>query len=108
MQCLKQVQYYQTTGGRQPVKDWLQDLDKITRRKIHSSIQRVALGGAKKNIRVLGDGVFEIKIDAGPGFRVYFGEVGNVVILLLIGGDKSTQFRDIRQAKDYWRDYVSK
>jgi len=65
------------------------------------------MGGAKKNIRPLGGGLFEIKIDHGPGYRVYFGETGNTVILLLLGGDKSTQFRDIRQAKDFWRSYVS-
>lgn len=105
---MKQVQYYKTEGGKQPVQDWLAELDKVSRRKVLSSIERLALGAAKKNIRALGDGVFEIKIDYGPGFRVYFGETGKVMVVLLVGGDKSTQFRDIQKAKEYWRDYVSK
>ena len=51
-------------------------------------------GGAKKNIKALGDRVFEIKVNYGPGYRVYFGELDNVIILLLSGGDKSSQKRD--------------
>ena len=105
---MKRIDYYKTGNGKEPCRDWLNSLDLDIQRKIFAYVLRAAQGAAKKNIRALGDGVFEIKIDTGPGYRLYFGEVGNVVILLLIGGDKSTQFRDIRQAKDYWRDYVSK
>ena len=57
------------------------------------------------NIRSLGDGVSELKVDFGPGYRVYFGEDGPRVVVLLIGGDKGSQQRDIAKAKDYWRDY---
>ena len=59
----------------------------------------------KKHIKSLGDGVFEIKIPHGPGLRVYFAEIENVIMLLLLGGDKSTQTRDIKKAKEYWRQY---
>ena len=68
-------------------------------------IQRVAQGGAKKSVRNLKDGVFEIKIPHGPGLRVYFGEEGERIILLLIGGDKGSQKRDVKKAKEYWSDY---
>jgi putative addiction module killer protein len=85
----------------------LQRLDKTAQFKIDAYIKRTAMGAAKKNIRSLGDGVFEIKIDHGPGYRVYFGEVGGSIVLLLLGGDKSSQFTDIRKAKDFWRNYVS-
>ena len=105
---MKRVEYFQTSTGREPCKEWLYGLDRVTLYKINAFIDRVAQGAAKKNIRSLGDGVFEIKIDYGPGYRVYFGEVRNVIILLLVGGDKKSQFRDIWQAKDYWREYVSK
>lgn len=53
----------------------------------------------------VGDGVWEARLDFGPGYRVYFGQDGPVVVLLLCGGDKSTQRRDIRQAKAYWKRY---
>ena len=73
--------------------------------RIDVYIKRVASGGSKNNIKSLGDGVFEIKINYGPGFRVYFGEVQNAIILLLLGGDKSSQKRDIIKAKSYWRQF---
>ena len=69
-------------------------------------IQRVAQGGAGKSVKSLKDGVFEVKIPYSSGLRVYFGEDGNKIILLLIGGDKKTQNRDIKKAKEYWRYYA--
>jgi putative addiction module killer protein len=51
------------------------------------------------------DGVQELPIDYGPGYRVYFGQVGSAIVLLLCGGDKSTQAKDIEQAKRYWSEY---
>ena len=106
---MKELKFYKTETGREPLADWLEDLDKVTRAKINSFLDRVALGGAKKNIKRVGFGVFEIKIDYGPGYRVYFGEIGKVVILLLVGGDKSTQVKDIKLAQIYWRKvYVQK
>lgn len=55
--------------------------------------------------RSVGAGVFELKIDYGPGYRVYFGQVGSTIVLLLCGGNKGTQERDIRKAQKYWEDY---
>ncbi|MEB3179318.1 MAG: type II toxin-antitoxin system RelE/ParE family toxin [Nostocaceae cyanobacterium] len=57
--------------------------------------------------RFVGEGVYELRIDYGPGYRVYFGQVGNTIILLLCGGDKSTQNRDLLKAIEYWQDYRS-
>jgi putative addiction module killer protein len=57
------------------------------------------------NNRFVGDGVYELKIDYGPGYRVYYALDGKAVVLLLLGGDKSTQEKDIVQAKTYWTDY---
>lgn len=105
---MKTIEFYETKTGKEPCREWLDSLESTARRKVLAYVTRVAGGGAKRNIRALGDGVFEIKVDYGPGFRVYFAEVGNVLILLLVGGDKSTQFRDIQQAKDYWRAYEKK
>ncbi|MCZ0932230.1 MAG: type II toxin-antitoxin system RelE/ParE family toxin [Oligoflexia bacterium] len=66
-------------------------------------IQRLAQGGAEKAIRNLKAGIFEIKIPYASGLRVYFGKDKNKIILLLIGGDKKTQNRDIKKAREYWR-----
>ena len=65
----------------------------------------MAQGGAKKSIKNLKGGLFEIKIPYGGVLRVYFGEEERRLILLLIGGDKTTQSRDIRKAREYWREY---
>ena len=56
----------------------------------------------------VGEGVFELKIDFGPGYRVYFGKIGAKCILLLCGGDKSSQKNDIQKAKTYFKDYLSR
>ena len=55
--------------------------------------------------RSVGKGVFELRVHIGAGYRIYFGEVDNTVVLLLCGGDKSSQQRDIERAKMYWQDY---
>ena len=104
---MKRVEYYKTVAGKQPFQEWLSSLDERSQLKIDAYIKRLTLGAARRNIKPLGDGVYEIKINYGPGYRAYFGQVGNVMILLLAGGDKSSQFRDIARAKEYWRDYVS-
>lgn len=105
---MRTIEFYTTTNGNQPCRDWLDSLESSTRRKILAYVTRVAGGGAINNIRPLGSGVYEIKVDQGPGYRVYFAEVGKVLILLLAGGDKSSQFRDIQQAKEYWSTYEKK
>ncbi len=94
--------------GREPFEDWIQKLPATTRAIIDLRIDRVVMGGAKKNVRNLKDGVFEIKIDYGPGFRVYFAEPNMNLILLLLGGDKDSQFKDIVRAKKLWRDYAQR
>jgi putative addiction module killer protein len=98
-----QIRNFTLDSGVKPFEDWVRLLDKRSRVKIRAYIDRVALGGSKKNIRSLGDGLNEIKIDYGPGFRVYFGLIGNEVMLLLGGGDKGSQARDIAKAHEYWR-----
>jgi putative addiction module killer protein len=60
--------------------------------------------GTFANCASVGEGVYEMKVDYGPGYRVYFGEDGDLIILLA-GGDKDSQARDVAKAKEYWRDY---
>ena len=94
-----------TENGISPFETWFEKLEQTTRAIIARSIQKVAQGGGKASVRSLKAGIFEIKISYGPGYRVYFAEEGNEIIILLIGGDKKSQGRDIRKAKDFWSSY---
>ena len=101
----RDVRRYITEDGRIPFAEWLESLrDKKAYAKINERLRRVNLGNLG-DFRSVGGGVFEFRIDSGPGYRVYFGQIGSIVVLLLCGGDKSTQDRDIREAQKYWRDY---
>ena len=72
--------------------------------KIEARLRRLENGNLG-DYRSVGEGVFELRIDYGPGYRVYFGQVGSTIVLLLCGGDKSTQDQDISTAKRYWANY---
>ena len=72
--------------------------DRIARARIDIRIRRLSLGNAG-DVKPVGDGVSELRVDHGPGYRVYFLQRGGLVIVLLAGGDKSTQDKDIRNAK---------
>ncbi len=101
----REIQNYLTAEGRSPYEEWLDSLrDTRARDKIDNRLRRVRLGNLG-DYRSVGEGVFELRIDYGPGYRVYFGQVGTTIVLLLCGGDKSTQAQDIRKAQAYWRDY---
>ena len=102
---MKRIEMLNLPGGGCPYKEWAMSLPATTRARLDSYIDRVARGGGKRNVKSVGDGVFEIRVDTGPGFRVYFAELGNVIMLILLGGDKSSQKRDIKKAKQYWREY---
>ena len=102
------VKVFCLPNGREPFEEWARRLPQEVRAMIDAYVDRVAYGGGKNNIRNLKDGVFEIKIDKGPGWRVYFGETGSSLILLLLGGHKGSQDRDVKKAKEYWRIYAQK
>ena len=101
----KKIIYYTLENGDSPFENWLKKLDNLSRAIVVRFVQRVATGGEKKSIKALKDGIFEIKITHGPGYRVYFAEDGDEIIILLVSGDKKTQSRDIDKAKEYWRNY---
>ena len=97
------LDYYLDDNGKAPFLEWLYSLrDKMAVYRIRARLDRVELGnfGTAKPV---GDGVSELKIDHGPGYRVYYAMSGKTVVLLLIGGDKSTQQKDIDTAKAYWK-----
>ncbi len=104
----RELQNYLTIEGKSPFEEWLESLgDTRGRAKIYKRLRRVELGNLG-DYRSVGEGVCELKIDYGPGYRIYFGQVGSTIVLLLCGGDKSTQTQDIRKAQEYWRDYAKR
>ena len=99
------IEFYRDTGGKVPFRDWLDGLrDVAAAARIRIRLNRIRLGNFGV-VRTLGDGVSELKIDHGPGYRVYYAMSGKTVVLLLVGGDKSAQRKDIVTAKRYWKDY---
>ncbi len=99
------IENYFDSFGDSPFEEWLESLDdRRARRKIKARLDRVRLGNAGDS-KSVGMGVFEFRINWGPGYRVYFGRHGNSLIILLAGGDKSSQERDIHRAQFYWNDY---
>ena len=106
--AVNQLYYYQTAAGERPFVEWLTGLtDRQARARIEARLARVAAGNLG-DVETVGEGVLELRIDWGPGYRVYFSRVGQVIVLLLCGGDKRTQQRDIKNAKTYFEDYKTR
>jgi|SRR5688572_1902410 len=103
-----ELRYYQTAAGVSPFTRWLQSLsDARARAKIQARLARVTVGNLG-DARSVGNGVMELRIDWGPGYRVYFVRFHNMLVLLLCGGDKRTQQKDIERAKAYFEDYKTR
>lgn len=101
----KSVLVYRTREGRLPFDEWLRDLcDANTVARVLARLGRVRRGNLG-DCKPVGEGVSELRVDFGPGYRVYFGQKGPTLVILLCGGDKRTQDRDIRLAQQYWNDY---
>jgi len=91
-------------GSRSPFGEWFERLDPMTAARVDRYLRRVAAGnfGAAKSLR---GGVFELRLDFGPGYRVYYGLDGKTVVVLLGGGDKRRQNADIAAALERWERY---
>jgi putative addiction module killer protein len=98
------VREYLTADGRSPYSEWLRELDVATRARVQARVLRFEAGNLG-DFKAVGAGVLEARLDFGPGYRIYFGKDGPVVILLLLGGDKSSQRSDIREAQRFWAEY---
>lgn len=102
----RNLELYVTPDGKTPFTEWLEALRDIKgRAKIRVRLDRLRLGNLG-DCKSLGEGVSELRIDFGPGYRVYFGQEGTRTLVLLYGGDKSTQQADIKKAQAYWEDYT--
>ncbi len=99
------IQLYVTEDDKKPFVTWISKLKDVKGRGvIKARINRLRLGNFG-DCKPVGDGVWELRIDFGPGYRVYYGQTGKQLVLLLCGGDKDTQSADITTAKRYWADY---
>ena len=96
---------YLSRDGEIPFRSWLKQLDRPTRERIQARVFRFELGNFGDH-KVVGGGVCEARLDFGPGYRVYFGRDGSSTVLLLLGGDKSSQSSDIKKAQEYWKRYL--
>ena len=97
---------YQTESGKTPFKEWLHSVrDRIFVARINARLARIEQGnfGDTKSV---GQQVMELRLSFGSGFRIYFGLDGETLVVLLAGGDKASQSRDIELAHEYWKDYV--
>ncbi len=99
------LRYYVTATGKVVFREWFDGLrDRQAQARIRMRLARIERG-LFGDAEPCGEGVSELRIDWGPGYRVYFARAGREVVLLLIGGDKRTQSADIKTAKDHWHDY---
>src|SRR5665213_3557306 len=99
-----EVRYHVTEDGRDPFGRWFSGLASAARAKVAVAIARLEQGNLS-NVKSVGSGVQEYRIDFGPGYRVYFGRDGDVLVILLTGGTKKWQQRDIESARERWIDY---
>jgi putative addiction module killer protein len=99
-----EIRYYVAVDGHQPFAKWFAGLDPVARAKIVRAIVRMEQGNLA-NVKAVGGGVLEYRIDFGPGYRVYFARDGGTLLILLTGGTKKRQQRDIDAATTYWQDY---
>ena len=98
---------YITREGRNPYRDWLERQNLVLQARIEARIFRVSQGNLG-DVKTVGHGVCELRLPFGPGYRVYFGREGGETVILLIGGAKHTQRKDIMTARSYWLDYLER
>jgi putative addiction module killer protein len=100
-----EVHVYTTPHGRCPFDEWLGALKDVRAiEKIDARIARLRSGNFG-DCKLVGEGVLELRVHCGPGYRIYLGREATATVLLLCAGDKQSQFRDIARAKRYWREH---
>jgi putative addiction module killer protein len=99
-----EVREYIDGRGRIPFREWRRTLDVAAQQTVNSAIIRMKLGNLS-NVKAIGGGLLEYKINFGPGYRLYFGRDGATLVVLLAGGTKRRQEDDIKRARLRWEDY---
>ena len=99
-----EIREYLDDAGRSPFSRWFDGLDATAAAKVTTVLARLEQGNFS-NVKGVGAGVFEYRIDFGPGYRVYFGKDGETLVILVAGGTKKRQAQDIAVAQERWSDY---
>ncbi len=101
---MAELLFYLAADGTSPFENWFSGLDAAAAAKVTVAVSRLEQGKLS-NVKAVGEGVLEYRIDWGPGYRLYFGRDGANIVILLTGGIKQRQQRDIDHAKTLWADY---
>lgn len=101
------VHEYVDDGGYSPFSKWFDSLDAQAAAKVTTSLLRIEMGNIS-NVKSVGKGVYEYKINYGPGYRIYFGKEGDQLVILLGGGTKQRQSKDINKAYNLWNGYLER
>lgn len=99
-----EIRQYVDAAGVSPFEQWFDRLNDVAAARVTTSLARLSAGNWS-NVKGVGGGVFEITLDFGPGYRVYLGKDGDRIVILLGGGTKERQSRDIELAKHHWKQY---
>lgn len=105
---MKKIRYYIKSNGRCPYEDWYSKLDIQIKIRISSRIERLIDGNYGEYRKLSNSELSELKLKFGKGYRIYYKDMDDIVILFLAGGDKSNQKEDIRQAEKYYNDYLER
>ncbi len=101
------INEYVTEKGDSPFEKWFNKLDVTTAAKVTTALTRMKLGNFS-NVKNVGAGVYENKLNFGPGYRIYYGKDADTIVILLCGGTKKLQSKDIAKAKQYWQAYKAR
>ena len=104
---MKQIEVFELNNGKQPFNIWLYSLDEMTRTRIFKRFERLEEANYG-DFKIIDKEIKELRFKFGSGYRIYFHETNKVIILLLCGGDKSTQKKDIEKAKEYLKIWKGK
>ncbi len=101
------IRYYRMKSGKAPFIDWIRHLDALTADRVRARLARIRSGGLG-DVQSLKGGIYELRLPFGSGYRVYFAKEERSIVILLCGGDKGSQTRDIAKAGEYYRDYLER
>lgn len=105
---LRLIKEYKTPNGKNPFREWLEALKDTKAQQIIDTRLNYVRRGTFGDCGPVGHGVSELRIHCGPGYRIFFGQIGKTIVLLLCGGTKKTQSSDIQKAYQYWAEYRSR